>query len=475
MAKALTPDICVIGAGPGGLAVAMGAAAFGVRVVLVDRRGRGDRGALAYGALAAAARQAHAMRAGPRFGLAEGDPEIDFKAIMAGVRDVVADAAPAYAPERLATLGITVIDAEARFSSRRKLIAGETEIRARRYVLATGSMAYLPAIPGLDEIGCLTPDTILEIGKRPAHLLVVGGDSVALALAQAFRRLGSQVTVLAPAGPLPEEDPEMAAVVVRRLAAEGVVVRQNVRVAAVERRGKTSVRVLVEDTANIDANGHREEVDGSHLLLSAGRVPDVATLDLKKARVALRDNAVDVSEMLRTTNRRIYAIGGVAGANSDHAARHQAELVLKALLFRLPAKDRAPVPHVTATDPELARVGLTEAQAFKRPRRLAVLRWPFAENDRARAERKTDGHIKLVVGRKGKLLGVAIAGAGAADLIAAWQIVLSKGLSLKDVATSIPPHPATAEIGKRAALAYFAGKARRPITRGIVRLLQFFG
>ena len=326
------------------------------------------------------------MRTGDAFGIAEAEPEIDFKAVMAHVREVAAATAPAVSAERLATLGVTVIKAEARFIGRRRLVAGDTEIRARRYVLATGSSPVVPAIPGIEEIGCLTSDTVFELGRRPGHLIILGGSSTGLELAQAFRRLGSQVTVLEAATVLPGEDPEMAAVVVRRLRAEGVIIREGVKATAVERRGKTSVRVLIETEAGAG------EVDGSHLLVAAGRMPDIGGLDLKKARVALKGNAVDVSAMLRTTNRRIYAIGDVTGApQSAQMATYHADLVLKALLFRLPAKDRAIVPRSVHTDPELAHVGLTEAQAAKRHRRLTILRWPYAENDRARAERKTEG------------------------------------------------------------------------------------
>ena len=350
-----------------------------------------SRGTLPSWALAAAASQAQAMRTGEKFGIAAAEPEIDFKAVMAHVREVAAAAAPGVSAERLATLGVTVINAEARFTGRRRLIAGDTEIRARRYVLATGSSPIVPAIPGIEEIGCLTSDTVFELGRRPGHLIIVGGSSTGLELAQAFQRLGSQVTVIEQAAVLPGEDPEMAAVVARKLRAEGVIIREGVKATAVERRGKTSVRVLIETEAGAG------EVDGSHLLVAAGRAPNIEGLDLKKARVALKSNAIDVSAMLRTTNRRIYAVGDVTGApQSAHMATYHADLVLKALLFRLPAKDRAIVPRTVHTDPELAHVGLTEAQAAKRHRRLTILRWPYAENDRARAERRTEGHIKLV-------------------------------------------------------------------------------
>ena len=239
---------------------------------------------------------------------------------------------------------------------------------------------------------------------------------------------------------------------------------------AVQRRGKTSVRVL------IGADGAAEEIDGSHLLAATGRKANVEALDLKKAGVALKDGAVDVSAMLRTTNRRIYAIGDVTGGwPSAHRAAYQASLVLKALLFRLPAKDRTLVPRTINTDPGLAHVGLTEAECRRRHRRLAVLRWAYSDNDSARASGQTEGHIKLVATRNGEILGVTIAGANAAELIGQWQLALSRGLGLKDMASAIPPHPTLAEIGKSVAIAYFEQKTRRPFRRTIVRLLQLFG
>ncbi|MCX7303496.1 MAG: FAD-dependent oxidoreductase [Hyphomicrobiales bacterium] len=470
MAKALMPDICIIGSGPGALAVATGAAAYGADVVMVDNQtGHPASNTLALTAFLAAAKQAQAVRDAQKFGLFEIKPDIDFKLALAHAKAVGADASPDSSPERLATLATTVISGVAHFTGRNRLVVGGTEIRARRYVLATDCRPVVPAIPGLEEVGYLTTDTVLDIGRRPGHLVVLGGDGWGLALAQAFRRLGSQVTLVADRV-LPEEDPEMVAVVMRTLRAEGVAIREGGTVTAVERRGKTSVRVLVADAAGT------AEVDGSQILLALGGAADLEALDLKKARVALREGFVDVSAMLRTTNRRIYAVGGVTGAEqSAHVARHQASLVLKALLFRLPAKDRAIMPRVVPTDPELARVGQTEVQAKRRRRRLTVLRWPYADNDRARAERRTEGHMKLIVSRRGDLLGATTAGADAAMMIGPWALAVSKRLSLADMAASIPPHPSIAEIGKSAAMSYFTGEARKPLTRGIVRVLRFFG
>lgn len=475
MAHILNPDICVIGSNPGGLAVATGAAAYGTSVVLVENGAGGiASGAhrnLQFAALAAAARQAMAIRNAPKFGVSAGDPQIDFRAVMAGAAETVAGTAPEFSPERLATLGIAVVNGPAHFEGRRRLMAGDSEIRARRYVLAAGSVPVVPDIHGLEEVGYLTSETVFDITRRPGHLVIIGSDPWGLAMAQVLNRLGSQITVLMDTALLPDEDPEMAAVVARALRAEGIVIHEKVKVSAVERRGKTSVKVRLET-----ADGAAGEVDASQVLLAAGYTPEIEALNLKKAHVALRDNAVDVSAMLRTTNRRIYAVGDAAGAaRSGHCATHHAGLVLKALLFRLPAKDRVAIARVVHTDPEIAHVGLTEIQAAKLYRRLRILRWPYAENDRARAERRTDGHVKIIASDRGKLLGVTFAGTDASDMIGIWALALSKGLGLAEMAASIPPQPTIGETGKNAAMTYFAPAARNRVTRGIVRTLRFFG
>lgn len=472
MAKALTPDICVIGAGPAGIALATKAAAYGASVVLVDGltpAANMARCSMPRAALAATARHAQSMRDGARFGLAEADPEIDFRAALARVQKVVADAVPAVSVERLATLGVTLVDGQPRFLGRRRVMAGDTEILARRYVLATGSSPVRPSIPGLEEVGYLTADTVHDLTRKPSHLVILGDDATALELAQTFNRLGTQVTLLAEASVLPKEDPEMASVLVRRLRAEGVEIKQGVKVTAVERRGKTGVKLLTQEG---DEPG---EVHGGQILVSAGRVADLEALDLKKARIGMKGSVADVSAMLRTTNMRVYAVGEAAGARSAQHAARQSDLVLDALLFRLPAKDNAVVPRLVATDPPLAHVGLTEAEARRRHKKLTIVRAPYAEHDGARAEGKTDGHVKLVIGRGGDLLGATIAGANAAEAIGVWALVIAGKLSLADMASSLSAGPAATEIGKNATMAYFARKPPGPLRRGMVRLLRILG
>jgi len=349
--------------------------------------------------------------------------------------------------------------------------AGAHEIRAGRCATPTGPRPIVPPIPGLGEVGYLTNETVFDLTRRPSHLLVIGGGPAGLELAQAHRRLGCQVTVVEAATPLAGEDPELAAFVLRALRADGVDIRTETSVVRVEPRGRSGVRAL------LDSGGTAQIVDASHILVAAGRRPALDGLDLDKAGIRHDERGIRVGDGLRTSNRWVYAIGDAAGGPQfTHVAGHHGGQVLRPLLFRLSARaNHAAMPRVTFTRPELAQVGLTEAQARAVHRRIAVLRWPYGENDRAQAERATEGLVKLIAGPGGRILGVGIVGAGAGELIGTWQLALSKDMRLKDMAAWVPPYPTLSEIGKRAAISYFAPQARRPSVRRLVRLLRRFG
>ena len=474
MAEILTPDICVIGAGSAGLTLAAAAAAFGVSVVLVEKGRMGgdclNTGCVPSKALLAAARHVQTVREAARFGVKAAEPEADFAAVQAHVREVIAAIAPNDSEERFTGLGITVIRAPARFKDKRVLLAGGTEIRARRFVLATGSRPLVPLIPGIETVPYLTNETIFDIPKRPAHLVIIGGGPIGLEMAQAFRRLGSEVTVLDAGRALSRDDPELAALLLEDLRREGIVIREGVEVARVARRGRAGIRVVLQE-------GERgSHADGTHLLVATGRQPDLAELGLEAAGVAFDKNGVTVNSRLRTRNRRIYAIGDVAGGPQfTHWAGYQAGLALRSILFRFGGKLRPEIlPWVTFTDPELAHVGLTEAEARKRRRHVEVLRWPFAENDRAQAERSTRGHIK-VLATKGRIVGVDILGRHAGELIAPWALAISEGLSVKSMASAVLPYPTLSEAGRRAAIAFYTPKLRSPWLKRLIAFLRRLG
>jgi pyruvate/2-oxoglutarate dehydrogenase complex dihydrolipoamide dehydrogenase (E3) component len=470
MVELLKPDICVIGAGSGGLSVAAAAAAFGASVVLVEKGKMGgdclNVGCVPSKSLIAAAKRAHAIAQAPDFGISA-EVEVAFAKVHRHVHDVIAAIAPNDSKERFTGLGVRVIEGAARFKDRRTVLVGSgTEIKAWRFVIATGSRPALPPIPGLEGTPYYTNETIFDLVTRPDHLIVIGGGAVGLELAQAFCRLGSAVTVLDAAQPLAREDPECSGVVVRALAGEGIDIRSGVNVLRVE---GTNSKIRVE-------LGERT-IEGSHLLIATGRRANADDLGLEAAGIAHDSRGIRVDQRLRTANRHVYAIGDAAGgAQFTHLANYHAGLVIKNALFRLrvSANDDL-VPRVTFTDPELAQVGLTEAQAHDRNLAVRVLRWPCHENDRAQAERETLGHIKVVTDRNGRILGATIVGTGAGELITTWTLAIAQSLNIRAVAGIIIPYPTLAEIGKRAAITYFTPSLNSPWVRRIIALLRRLG
>jgi pyruvate/2-oxoglutarate dehydrogenase complex dihydrolipoamide dehydrogenase (E3) component len=322
----------------------------------------------------------------------------------------------------------------------------------------------------LDDVPALTNETIFDLDERPDHLIVLGGGPIGIELAQAHRRLGANVSVLEQGSILPKDDTDAVAVVRRRLDAEGITIHEGAKVVGVARRGNG---VVV--TAEID--GKEVKNTGSHLLVAAGRRANVDGLGLKEAGVQYSPRGVTVDARLRSSNRRIFAIGDVAGGYQfTHMAAYQAGIVIRNALFHWPAKvDNRAVPWVTYTDPELAHVGLTAAAAETQNLGASVTSFPFAENDRARAERETDGFVKIVVGRRGKVLGTTIVGRGAGELILPWVLAISQGLGIAAMASVIAPYPTLSEASKRAAGAYYAPKLFGSRTRTVVRLLQRLG
>ncbi|WP_306119834.1 MULTISPECIES: FAD-dependent oxidoreductase [unclassified Roseitalea] len=475
MAEVLTPDICVIGGGSGGLTVAAAAAAFGVDVVLVEGGAMGgdclNYGCVPSKATIAAAKAAHAMRHAGSFGIAPVEPQVDFRGVHDHVHSVIAQIAPHDSVERFTALGVHVIEAYGRFTGPETVVAGEYEIRARRFVIATGSSPLVPPIPGLDAVGHLTNETLFELTERPEHLIVIGGGPIGMEMAQAHRRLGAEVTVLEAFKALAKDDPELAAIVLDRVRADGVDIREGAKVVAVGSSEAGGVRVTIEK------DGAQSTVDGSHLLVAVGRTPNIDRLDLDKAGIDHDGKGIKVSRALLTSNRKVYAIGDVAGGlQFTHVAGYHAGLVVQSILFRVPGREnRDIVPWATYTDPELAHVGLTEAQARARGGAVTVLRWPYKDNDRARTELKTEGLVKLVVDRRGRVLGATIAGANAGEMINIFALAVANKLKAGDLRGFIAPYPTMTEMTKRAATAFSAPMTKKPAVRRLIGFLRRFG
>ena len=472
------PDICVIGGGAGGLAAAAAAAAMGVPVVLVEKGRMGGQnltGAVPAQALLAAAERAHALHTGAGFGVKTVRSGIDFAAVNAHVRGAIEAVAPLMSAERFRGLGVRVVAGTARFVDAATVAVEDLRINARRFVIATGSSPVIPAIVGLSETPYLVPESAFDLPDCPRHLIVVGAGPIGLAFAQAFRRLGADVTVLEAETPLRHEDPECAAVVLDALDREGVRLRTGVRILQV-RRVLARVQVVIGKSDSL--SGAAEEIiEGTHLLLAAGRTPNVTDLDLDAAGIRQSSDGVAVDKRLRTTNKRVYAIGDVIGGpKSVHLASHQAGLVVRNALFRAAvAIDHRAAASVTFTDPELARIGLTEQEARAKNRAIRILRWPYRENDRAAATGATEGHVKVITDAAGHILGATIVGPQAGETIALWALALGQRLHIGAMAGLIAPYPTYGEVGKRAAITYFMRGLTSARVRRIIGWLRRFG
>jgi len=464
-------DLCIIGAGSGGLSIAAGAVQMGARVVLIEGAEMGgdclNAGCIPSKALIAAAKHAHAMTTGAPFGITPVVPQVDFAAVKDHVARVIATIAPVDSQDRFEGLGVQVIRAWARFTGPAEVTAGDHVIEARRFVIATGSRPFVPPIPGVDTVPYFTNETIFALRDRPEHLIVVGGGPIGMEMAQAHRRLGCRVTVIEGAKALGRDDPEMAAVVLDRLQAEGVDILEEAPVVGIV-GAAGAVEVTLKDG---------RVINGTHLLMAVGRSVALDKLDLEAAGVDFTRKGVTVGPDLRSSNRRVYAVGDAAGGlQFTHVAGYHAGVVIRQMLFGLPAKaSTAHIPWATYTDPELAQVGQSEAEARKEHgSALQVLRFPYHENDRAQAEGKTEGLIKVMV-HKGRPVGVSIVGAQAGELIGFWALALASRLKMGAIAGTVLPYPTLSEVSKRAAGSYFSPKLfENPMVKRLVGLVQRF-
>lgn len=465
-------DIAVIGGGSAGLSIAAAAAQFGEKVLLFEKGEMGgdclNYGCVPSKSLIAASKAAHAQRSSAHYGIAPVEPKVDFAKVMDYVQSVIGAIAPNDSQERFEKLGVTVVRAAAKFINASEVEADGKIYAARKFVIATGSRAAVPPIPGLKDVAYFTNESVFKNRVLPKHLIMIGGGPIGLELAQAHRRLGSQVTVLEAFQPLAKDDPELTSIVLDALKADGVDIRAQVAIAEIKKL-KSGIDVVLKDGG---------VVSGSHLLVAAGRTPNIESLNLEAAGVEYTKRGVTVDQGLRTTNRKIYAAGDVAGGlQFTHVAGYHAGLIVRNALFKLPVKNRSDIiPWVTYTDPELAHVGLTEADARKTLGDSAkVLRWHFAENDRAQAEGKTKGMIKVVLGKRGRILGASIVGPQAGELIAAWVLAVSQCLKISAFANVVLPYPTLSEIGKRAAITNYAGLAQKPMLRRALGFLKLLG
>jgi len=464
-------DILVIGAGSGGLSIAAGASQMGAKVVLLEGHKMGgdclNYGCVPSKALLASAKQAQAMRTGKKYGVSPARPEASYGAAKDHVHEVIETIAPVDSQERFEGFGVHVIREFGKFISPTEVQAGDNVITARRIVIATGSRPFVPPIPGVDSVPYETNETIFDLRDQPEHLIIIGGGPIGMEMAQAHVRLGSKVTVLEGAKALGKDDPELAAIALERLRAEGIDIIEGALAEKIEgSAGKITIHTKDGQT-----------FQGSHLLMAVGRTPNVDKLDLEKAGIDYDRSGLKVDASLRTTNKRVYGVGDVASKlQFTHVAGYQAGVLVRQIVLGMPAKNREDhIPWATYTDPEIAQVGLTEAQAREQyGEKLFVARYAFHENDRLIAEGKTTGLIKVMV-VKGKPIGASIVGAQAGELIGMWAMAIANGLKMSAIANTVLPYPTVSEVNKRAASAYFTPKLfENPWVKRIVRLVQRF-
>ncbi len=469
--KHIKTDILIIGAGSGGLSVAAGAAQMGAKVVLLEGHKMGgdclNYGCVPSKALIASGKAAYGQQNSAQYGVKDAAGQVDYAAAKDHVADVIAQIAPVDSQERFEGFGINVIRAFGHFISKDEVQAGDTIIKARRIVIATGSSPLVPPIPGLDGVPYETNETLFDLREKPEHLLIVGGGPIGVEMAQAHIRMGCKVTVIEAAKALGKDDPELASVVLDSLRAEGVVIEEDAL--AEEVRGTAG-------TIEVQAKDGRI-FKGSHLLMAVGRKANTDKLDLEKAGITPKRGGIEVDDSLRTTNKKVYAIGDVAGGlQFTHVAGYHAGVIIRSMLFGLPSKAKTThIPWATYTDPELAQVGLTEVEAKKKHGpKLEVVRFHYAHNDRAIAERKTKGFIKVMV-VKGRPVGASIVGYQAGELVNLWALALANKMKMSQIAAMVAPYPTIGEINKRAAGAYFSPRLfESNVVKRVVGFVQRF-
>lgn len=470
--ESLSCDVCVIGAGSAGLSAAAGAAQLGAKVVLIERGAMGgdclNTGCVPSKSLIAAAHAAHVFTSAMKLGVGDAiAAKINFEAVHRHIHGVIGAIAPHDSVERFEGMGIKVIKETARFISPTELVAGHHRITARRFVIATGSRAVVLSVPGLAELEPLTNETIFDLVERPNHLLILGGGPIGLEMAQAFRCLGSEVTVVDRSTIMPKDEPEAAELVRIVLRDEGIALHEHANLIDPQRT-QTGISATIETAMG------RHEVEASHILVAAGRKANVDNMGLELAGVEYGEKGIVVDSRLRTSNHRIFAIGDVAGGPQfTHIAGYHAGIFIRNAMFSLPSKvDYAALPWVTYLDPEVAHVGLTESEARKTHDDVTVFVEQMDDNDRAQTERRTEGFLKLVLTKSGRVLGATMVAPHAGEMISLWGLVISGRVKLSAVASMIAPYPTMAEISKRAASSFYKPKLFGRLPKAWVGLVQ---
>ena len=465
-------DIAIIGGGSGGLSLASGSAQLGLKIALIEGHKMGgdclNYGCIPSKALLAAAKSIYQIRyKAAKFGAEIEFKSLDFSKVMNHVRSVIKTIEPHDSVERFESLGVRVFKEYGHFVDSNTLKAGDQTISARKIVIATGSSPFIPPIKGIDTIDYLSNETIFDITVLPEHLVVIGGGPIGCELAQAFAMLGSKVTVIEVMSILPRDDKDCVAVVRDSLQNTGIELLEQSQVNEVILKDDATIDVLIT-TSDGD-----KVLTGSHVLLATGRRPNVSKLSLEKAGVAYSKKGIEVNNRLQTSQKHIYAIGDVAGPYQfTHMASYQSGIVLRNIAFKIPAKaNYDTVPWVTYTSPELSHVGKSAAD-IKDDSELIITQWQFKQSDRAQTEDETNGLIKVITSKKGRIYGATIVGAHAGELILPWTMAIREGKSLRAFTDTIAPYPTLSEISKQVSGEFYKPKLFSGKVRTLVSWLQ---
>jgi pyruvate/2-oxoglutarate dehydrogenase complex dihydrolipoamide dehydrogenase (E3) component len=469
-------DLGIIGGGAAGLTVASGAAQLGAKTLLVEKETALGGDCLHYGCvpsktLLKTAHVYHLMKNGPRFGLPDFTPPgVDFRQVAARIKSVIDTIQEHDSVARFCKLGAHVEFGDPMFSDEHAIRLGTKTLSARAWVIATGSSPEIPAIDGLATTPYLTNRDLFSLDTLPKSLIILGCGPIGVEMAQAFCRLGTKVTVIQRSSQiLSKEDRNMAEIVQQALEEEGVTFLLNTTVVRVGDLGSER-EVVVKNAA-----GETITLKGQAILVAIGRTPNVAGLGLEKIDIPFDHNGIAVDSHLRTSHRHIYGAGDVIGGHRfTHVAGYEGSVVLSNAVFHLPKKaDYTLVPWCTYTQPGLASIGLNEKRAQKAGLDYTVWNEEFANNDRGLAEGESVGRIKLLLGRRGRPLGVQVLGPQAGELLGEWVAAMNGGMGLSTIASAIHPYPTLGEINKRVAGAVFAKKLfSAPVRKG---LKFFFG
>lgn len=464
-------DVCIIGAGSGGLSLAAGASQLGASVVLVERDKMGgdclNTGCVPSKALLAAAKHHWQSLNNANLGLTIIKSKLDFTKVMLHVKETIKTIEPHDSVERFEALSCKVNLGHGKFVDKKTLQVGEQVIQASRFVIATGSSTLIPPIKGLANIPFYTNETIFNIETLPTHLIIIGGGPIACEIGMAFAMLGAKVSLIVRSKILSKDETDCVAIVRQSMLDKGINIFEQADTESLADLNHRTVAV-------INSKNKKHIITGSHIFIATGRTPNISELNLELAGIDSSAKGITVDDRLRTSNKKIFAIGDVIGQQQfTHVASAHAGVVLKNILFRWPAKMKTHyIPWVTYTTPELAHVGLTITQAKKQNIKAVITETEYKDNDRAIAINKTIGKIKILTDLKGRLLGVTIVGEQAGELIMPWLMMVKEKRSLRKITDLIVPYPTLSELNKKVAGQFYHKKLFSKNVKRIVRWLK---